>query len=245
MIAQPLSNLDLASHLADRIDAHLHVDLRDALIAEHLRSMVVATGQSPVSSGRLTNAVRRNLHALLPNDEAQQGIILSVLRSLQAIGDIVDVGLGNWVAPPARAVSSEDNGARLAIGSWPTAAAYLKAAGPARYLCGEREKQLAKSLTIDADTWLGEVGELAKWTERAIAAYSHQMTAVNVSAESFEVYAPDHFQHSGVMGRWLPMQGSTSPPGGAKALSTAAKYDPQSPILNRLFGPQDGRNNYQ
>ncbi|TAX24988.1 hypothetical protein [Rhizobium leguminosarum] len=185
--------------------------------------MVAGAGQSPLSSGRLTNAVRRSLHSLLPNDEGKQGLVLATLKSLEVLGDVVDVGSGHWVAPPARAVRTEDESAYLAIGSWPTAATYLKAAGPARYLCGNREKELARTLTIDADVWLGEVDELEKWTKRAIAAYSSRMAAINVSAESFEVYAPDHYRNLRQFGRWLSMTGSTALPPGL-----------------RLFRPQQG-----
>lgn len=216
MMARSLSSLDIAACLGDRIHGYNHGDVRDALIAEHIRAMVAGAGQSPLSSGRLTNAVRRNLHALLPNDEAQHGLVLATLRSLEVLGDVVDVGSGHWVAPPARAVRADDGSAYLAIGSWPSAATYLTAAGPARYLCGDREKELARSLTIDADLWLGEVGELEIWTKRAIAAYSSLMASINVSAESFEVYAPDHFRNLRQFGLWLSISGSTAPPPGLR-----------------------------
>lgn len=231
MMAQSLSSLDIAGHLGDRIHGHSHDDVRDALIAEHIRAMVAAAGQSPLSSGRLTNTVRRNLHSLLPNDEAQQGLVLTTLKSLEALGDIVDVGSGHWVAPPARAVRSEDGSACLAIGNWPTAASYLKAAGPARYLCGDREKELARSLTIEADVWLGEVGELEKWTGRAIAAYSNRMAAINVSAEAFEVYAPDHFRTLRQFGLWLLMTSSTPPPQGPRLVRPQQRMIHNRPYL--------------
>ena len=238
MMTQSLSSPDIAAHLGDRIHGHDHADVRDALIAEHLRAMVGATGQSPLSSGRLTNAVRRSLHALLPNDEAQQGMVLATLKSLEILGDIVDVGAGHWVAPPARAVRAEDGSACLVIGSWPTAVSYLKAAGPARYLCGDREKELAKSLTIDADIWLGEVGELEKWTERAIAAYSNRMVAINVSAESFEFYAPDHFRNLRQFGLWLPMTGSAPPPQGPRLFRPQQRMIHNRPYSLGHFGCQ-------
>jgi hypothetical protein len=202
------------------------------LIAEHLRAAVIGHSADPITSGRLTNLVRRNLHGILQDTDTSPDTVLEILKALEAIGDLYDTGGGAWVPTPARAVRGSPDAPYLVLGAWPPATGYLSVAGIGRYLTSTEGALLASTFEFSVEKWIGRAEPLQSWTDQLLDTYRAKLSPVHLTATSLEVYAPDHFKAVGRPGRWLAIGEGTMVPAGLRLFRNSAA---QSRVYDRPY----------
>ncbi|NAO51847.1 hypothetical protein PsP108CL_05900 [Pseudomonas syringae] len=189
--------------------------LRIAAIAECLRAacfLCAMPSESrgawiPAASLSLTSLARKHLGPIWPgmleDSEGKPGV-LSILDSLEQIGDLVRVEKG-WLPPPPRAIRSQD-GYAVVLGGGPSPlfprSVKTRAFGRVRVV---PTSHCAGWLDVgDPSDWIGAPLEgLAAWSSRFLVQASKRFTCCPTEVAPISVY---------VQGRWseLVSQPSTS-----------------------------------
>jgi hypothetical protein len=196
--------------------------IASTLAAEHMRALIYAAsahygqlGAVPtIHTTRLLASARRALGLVWPHygsGSAAPDICEGTLEQMQALGDAVDTGSGQWLAAPVRIVAAKDSSSYLLVSPAPIQAVHrllgmqLTCAATSRFV-GEAvfEAKGNKDLVLSMDAWLGHNQSLVSWTAHLLAHYeAHMETVEGLSAEDLELYAPDVIQAQRRSGRWI------------------------------------------
>jgi hypothetical protein len=223
------SRTGILSALAARLNTGSSDEaLKRALVAEHLRAATYfasahtsSTDALPLPhTNRLMANLRRNLDGLWPRaaenptnvTENSSNSYTTVLRDLEAIGDLVGTGGGYWISAPLRFVEGSDPETLLVFGGAPcevvraATGAMVSCAAATRFVRRIDLKNHAGFRLIQSlDAWLGFSDPLPLWTKRTIAAHRERLSASEeMAADQLEVYAPDVYRDRKKHGRWMP-----------------------------------------
>ena len=235
--------------------------IRDAIIAEYIRACVYQPYHRlddwghprSVHTNRILSAVRRDVGFLwkgadhLPfktfEDDKDGQRAENVLRRLDTIRDIVDLGGGFWAPGPVRILRATDDGesALLVTGGAPFEALQMKFAervscvGCARFLRSDSTSLQRLQIEYEVQSvhdWLGGPSEdLSAWTQRVFRSLvtTHMSPASNLEADECEIYAPDDLPGKPNRGNWVPIREFSVVPTGLRLcrppLGKVAIYD--------------------
>lgn len=198
------------------------VALASTLAAEHMRALIYGATAAQRGAGvvptihtaRLLASARRAVELVWPQFAHRPpvpDICAATLRQMEAIGDAVDTGGGQWLATPLRIVSPSGGFRYLLVGAAPAQAAHrrlgtaLTCAAASRFVDAVAfEAKDNDDLVVSMDGWFGRQQPLAEWTMQLLARHEARMEAVEgLSAEQLELYAPDVIQPQRRTGRWI------------------------------------------
>jgi hypothetical protein len=193
-----------------------------ALAAEHMRALMYGNAIAHQGNGaapsirtlRLLTGARRAVELVWPHyaHEATAPDTCSIaLGQMKALGDVVDVGSGQWIATPLRIIAAKEGTRYLLTGTAPAPVAHRRfgappiCAGTSRYIeAAELRTSGNDDLVASFDDWLGHQQPLMVWTAQVIAQHEARMESVEgASAEHLELYAPDVSRTQRRTGRWI------------------------------------------
>lgn len=193
-----------------------------ALIAEHIRSLLFASGvreaefrvaQRPHTT-RLTGSVRRNLASLSPDvlTSAEDDDIAGLtLEAMATMGDVLNTGGGFRLAAPLRLVSCAESEHCLVLGGVPRESlerhirSPLILAGVSRFIRAPHTASRTSPSAQPIDLWLGVAEPIRSWTEQVLATHRERFSPPEeTSADQLEVYAPDIIRQQRGSGFWYP-----------------------------------------
>lgn len=202
--------------------------LVSATIAEHLRAMIYgassmqvhASARRSIHTTRLMASARRMIELTWPRYAPQAGfdgqggerdMCSIILQRIEALGDAVDTGKGQWVAAPLRIVEMDSARAHLLVGAAPVMAVHRitgvapSCAGASRFITTQAlEATSNRDFVQPVDAWLGHMAPLSAWTAQVLGHHEARMEAVqDLSAEHLEIYAPDVTSRQRRPGRWI------------------------------------------
>lgn len=196
-----------------------------AVAAEHIRAMLYgacvaskdATAASTIHTTRLLTNARRATDLAWSDDtpglrDLERDVCTSTLQAMQALGDVVDVGRGQWIAAPLRLIAIDGANDCMIAGSAPLDALNhsfdhpIACAGASRFVSIKSlTKPEHRDVVQSADDWLGPSSPLSAWTDQVVASHELRMEqAPGLSAEQLELYAPDIVRSQQRTGRWIP-----------------------------------------
>ena len=196
--------------------------LAGTLAAEHMRALLYGAtaarrgvGAVPsIHTARLLAIARQTVELLWPqyaHRPPTADICAVALDQMEAIGDAVDTGSGQWLAAPLRIVTPKDGSCYLLVGGAPAQAVYRTlgvpptCAGTSQFVgTAVFEAEGNRDLVVSVDSWFGHQQPLAAWTAQGLSHYEGRMDVVEgLSAEHLELYAPDVIQAQRRSGRWI------------------------------------------
>jgi hypothetical protein len=169
---------------------------------------------------------------------------------MEAIGDTINIGSGEWLTAPLRIVAPSDGSYYLLLGTAPIKVAHRTIGVSPTCAATSRFVDAAafaargnKDLVISVDGWLGHQEPLAAWTAQVLSHHRERMNTVEgLSAGHLELYAPDviHAQHR--TGRWLAAGRIDRPLGGPRLCRPRDQYAKKwdRPFYLAYFGFKDG-----
>lgn len=182
------------------------------LVFELVRAVAWAStqGKIPVAGHVLANRATEALSAADTSASVNvRGIVEAAIDGLESIGDLADLGGGQWACVPTYAVTTPNSLPDLLISGLPSRVLEpalrqrLVAHGPSRRLASTGNVP-----TVPFATWTRRPqGALLEWTKRTLAG---ELRAVDPSATTT---AQPVFYHSGLEGRGKPQDRRWRPPG--------------------------------
>lgn len=221
--------------------------IASTLAAEHMRALIygayadhrqLSAPAPSIHTARLLASARRAVGLLWPkygHDPSKPDVCEVMLDSMKALGDVVDIGSGQWLAAPLRIVAAEDRSGYLILGAAPAAVIH-QALGVAPIYAGasrivDAEGLDAKTnydLVLSLDTWLGHHQSLVSWTAKLLTHFESQMKALEgLSTEHLELYAPDVMQAQRRSGRWIAARQVSHALTGPRLCRPLERYSPK------------------
>lgn len=191
--------------------------LRIAAIAECLRTASYLCSAPISGSGAwesaaslsLTSMVRRRLTPIWPNltdeDDAHPGV-MTVLKSLGELGDLVQLVGGRWLTPPAHAVRASD-GTAVLIGGGPaqTFPRHVQIRGSGRVRLVDAGSCDGWVDTWEPHEWIGAPMEgLQAWSTQLLATMKAKFTDAPSDLSEVSICAS---------GRWIDVAGTSTAEG--------------------------------